>query len=83
MNTHDQIQSLITYLLTVETPSAMEEALNNLLTPAELLEIANRMQIIHMIEAGIPQRKIAEELGVGIATVSRGARVLKEKKNNE
>ncbi len=82
MNTHDQIQFLITHLLKVETPAAMEEALSNLLTPAEFLEVANRLQIITMIEAGIPQRKIAEELGVGIATVSRGARVLKEKKES-
>jgi TrpR family trp operon transcriptional repressor len=30
-----------------------------------------------MLEQGMPQRKIAETLGVGIATVSRGARAMK------
>ncbi|EXJ11001.1 Trp operon repressor [Nitrincola nitratireducens] len=51
--------------------------LESLLTPAELNEIPKRLQILKMLQAGIPQRKIAEQLGVGIATVSRGARALK------
>lgn len=79
MNTSQHIQELIEYLLAVQTPVAMEEALRSLLTPAEFAEITKRLQIFTLLEAGVPQRKIAEELGVGIATVSRGARVLKEK----
>ncbi len=79
MNTQDHIKQLIDYLLAVQTPEAMEEALRGLLTPAEFAEITNRLQIFRMLEAGMPQRKVAEELGVGIATVSRGARALKER----
>ena len=81
MNTRDHINQLIEYLLAVQTPAAMEEALRSLLTPAEFAEITNRLQIFRMLEAGIPQRRIAEDLGVGIATVSRGARALKERQN--
>ena len=55
----------------------MDNALRDLLTPAEYAEIVKRLQIFRMLEAGMPQRKIAEELGVGIATVTRGARALK------
>ncbi|AJQ96396.1 Trp family transcriptional regulator [Gynuella sunshinyii] len=68
---------LIEYLLAVKTPDQMEQALRELLTPAEFTEITKRLQIFKMLEAGVPQRKIAEELGVGIATVSRGARARK------
>ncbi|MBI5134785.1 helix-turn-helix domain-containing protein [Candidatus Uhrbacteria bacterium] len=51
--------------------------LKNILTPAELDEIATRLQIFKLLKKGVPQREVAEKLGVGIATVSRGARELK------
>jgi TrpR family trp operon transcriptional repressor len=79
MNTKQHMKELIEYLLAVQTPDAMEEALRSLLTPAEFAEITKRLQILRMLEAGHPQRKVAEELGVGIATVTRGAKALKEK----
>ena len=40
----------------------------------EQKEIANRIQIFSLFQQGLPQREIAERLGVGIATVSRGAK---------
>jgi TrpR family trp operon transcriptional repressor len=39
--------------------------------------MANRLQIIEMLQQGIPQRQIADTLGVGIATVTRGSHHLK------
>ena len=78
MNTIKHTAELIDYLLAVKTPEGMEEALRALLTPAEFADITNRLQIIKRLQAGVPQRRIAEQLGVGIATVSRGARALKE-----
>lgn len=74
------ISSLVSFLLTQQTPEQMEAALNELLTASELDEISNRIQIIEMLEQGIPQRKIAEELGVGIATVTRGSNALKKRR---
>ncbi len=82
MNTQHYIKELIDYLLAVKSPEEMEKALRALLTPAEFDDIVNRLQIFHMLEAGEPQRKIAEHLGVGIATVSRGARALKDFQDN-
>lgn len=68
---------LVNHLLNLNTPDEMEAALRQLLTPAESVEIAKRQQIIEMLEEGVPQRKIAETLGVGIATVTRGSNYLK------
>jgi TrpR family trp operon transcriptional repressor len=68
---------LLDHLLALDSREAMDAALRDLLTPAEYAEIIKRLQILRMLEAGVPQRKIAEELGVGIATVTRGARALK------
>ncbi len=48
----------------------------DLLTPAEYRELALRWQIVKLLHQGISQRRIARNLGVSVATVSRGARAL-------
>ncbi len=78
MNT-THLNELLDHLLTMQDSASLEEALRDLLTPAELTEVCNRLQILRMLEAGVPQREIARQLGVGIATVTRGARALKIK----
>lgn len=70
---------LLDHLLAPDSRQALDEALRDLLTPAEYTEIIKRLQILRMLEEGVPQRKIAEQLGVGIATVTRGARALKSR----
>jgi len=72
------IEHLVNHLLAQNSPEEMEKALSDLLTASELDEVAKRLQIFEMLAAGVPQRKIAESLGVGIATVSRGSNVLKK-----
>ncbi|MEX0584798.1 MAG: Trp family transcriptional regulator [Natronospirillum sp.] len=67
---------LIEHLLDVQGPEAMHAVLESLLTPAEYAEISKRLQIFKMLRSGTPHRKIAETLGVGVATVSRGSRAL-------
>jgi TrpR family trp operon transcriptional repressor len=73
------LQDLLDHLLSAKDPESMNTILQDLLTPSELSEISKRLQIIRLLETGMPQRQIAETLGVGIATVTRGSRALKEK----
>ena len=56
---------------------SLAEALRDLLTPSEFAEVVKRLQIFKLLEQGVPQRQIAETLGVGIATVTRGSRALR------
>ena len=77
----ENIRYLVDHLLAQNSPEALEKALGDLLTASELDDVARRLQIIEMLAEGIPQRQIAERLGVGIATVSRGSNVLKQRKN--
>lgn len=79
MNTDIYIRELVEHLLKANDTEAMNQTLQGLLTPSELNEISKRLQIFKLLEAGIPQRQIAETLGVGIATVTRGSRALKDK----
>lgn len=71
------LKELVDHLLAMPDRSAMETALHELLTLSELSEICNRLQILRRLEQGVPQREIARQLGVGIATVTRGSRALK------
>ncbi|MGO2149275.1 Trp family transcriptional regulator [Halomonas sp.] len=76
-STDDVYQTeLINFLVAIDSSEAMNEALESLLTPAEYQEISKRLQIFNLLRDGVPHRKIAELLGVGIATVSRGSRAL-------
>ncbi len=75
------IDQLVNHLLEQESPEEMEKALRDLLTRSELAEVANRLQIFEMLAQGIPQRQIAEKLGVGIATVTRGSNTLKRRES--
>ena len=58
----------------------LNEFLIDILTPGEYEEIMKRWEIVKMIHAGTPQHEIAKKLGVGVATVTRGSRALKNAK---
>lgn len=74
----EYVAALTSHLLDIDSADAMETALRDLLTPNEFVEVTKRLQIFRMLEQGVPQRQIAETLGVGIATVTRGSRALKD-----
>lgn len=69
-----QLAELIKLLLSIKTEDQMENLLLGILTPKELLEIPARLQIVKMLKKGISQQEIAQKLGVGIATVTRGSK---------
>lgn len=52
----------------------------DIFTPREYKEITKRWQIVRALAKGIPQREIAESLKVSIATITRGSRMLLNKK---
>ncbi len=74
----DYTRELIEHLRAASAAGRLEQALHSLLTPSELSEISKRLQIFKLLAAGMPQRQIAEKLGVGIATVTRGSRAMKD-----
>lgn len=71
-----QLNELIEMLLKVKTKEEMEDFLLGILTPKEREEIPMRLKIVKMLRSGITQHEIAESLGVGVATVTRGSREL-------
>jgi TrpR family trp operon transcriptional repressor len=71
-----QAQQIAEELEKLSSPKEVVNFLVGILTPKEISEIATRLEIVKMLKKGMPQRIIAEKLGVGVATVTRGSREL-------
>lgn len=74
------LDDLIKVLLNLKNREEAEDFLKGILTPKELKEIPTRLRIVRMLKEGIPQHQIAEKLGIGIATVTRGSKELQKKR---
>jgi len=73
--------SLINVIVNIgNDPVLLDAFFCDLFTPVEYTEIQKRWEIVKMLNNGIGQHKIAKDLKVGIATVTRGSRVLKDSK---
>lgn len=72
----NSLSPVVNYLMTQTSPQQMLAALEGLLTPYEQQELINRLQIFELLSKGVSQRRVAQQLGVGIATVTRGSRAL-------
>lgn len=57
----------------------LHDFLRDLLSPFELTDIATRWQIIKQLDRRVPHRKIARNLRVAVATITRGSRMLENK----
>jgi len=79
MKKNKLVQEFIKELHKVQGRDELLDFLEQILTPRELEEISHRYEILRLLEQGYTQRDIAAKLGVGIATVSRGARELKKR----
>jgi len=72
-----QFNHLTKTILLQDSEESLGKFLKAILTPDEIENFCTRLEIAKMLKQKIPQRKIAEKLGIGIATVTRGSRELK------
>lgn len=75
-----ELEKLLEKISTGKDKKLMREFLFDLLSPAEYRELAARWQIVKLLDQKISHREIASKLKVSVATVSRGARELQNKK---
>lgn len=76
--TNKELDELIKTLLRIGSKEQMQDFLEGILTPKELLEIPNRLAIIKMLKSGVSQHEVANRLRVGISTVTRGSKELQK-----
>ena len=59
----------------------IKDLFNGLLTQSELDDIAQRWNIIKMLDKQESQRSIAKKLSVSLCKITRGAKILKNEKS--
>ncbi len=69
-----QKKELLQQILSIKDEDTLNKFMNGILTKAEYDDLVTRLQIVKNIKSGMPHREIAEKLGVGVATVSRGSK---------
>lgn len=58
----------------IQDKALLEDFLVGVTTAKERKELTQRVEVVKRLLAGEPQHKIAQDLGVGIATVTRGSK---------
>ena len=76
MKLPESLKIITDTLWQIKSKEDFQDALEDLLTPAEICEIGDRIEILKQLKLNIPQREIAEKLWVSITTVSRWSRLL-------
>ncbi len=76
MELNQSLKIISDTLWQVDNKEDFEKVLEDLLTPAEICELWDRIEILKQLKENIPQREIANKLWISITTVSRWNRLL-------
>jgi TrpR family transcriptional regulator, trp operon repressor len=71
------IRAVVELFASVHGRRDMRRLLEEMLTPAEVHDLALRWRLVQCLHAGEPQRRIASELGISLCKITRGSRILK------
>jgi TrpR family trp operon transcriptional repressor len=74
----ENLSELSRVLAKADNGALIEEFLRCLLTPSETADIAARWALVKDLDAGLPQRQIARNLGISLCKITRGSRELKK-----
>lgn len=69
-------KNVVELVYSIQDKKLLEDFLVGVTSAKERVELAQRLEIIKRLLAGEAQHKIARDLGVGIATVTRGSKEL-------
>lgn len=74
------MNEIIEVLSKLKTTSEINSFLNEILTEKEINTLSKRWRILKMLACGDTQREIAKKLNVSLCKITRGAKILKNKK---
>jgi TrpR family trp operon transcriptional repressor len=77
-NNRPDVSGIVGVLCRISDQPEMERFLGEILTPAELHDLALRWELMNKLSQGNSQRQIASELGISLCKITRGAKILKD-----
>lgn len=77
-NTMNKIKEISGVLAATDDPMLIEAFLNSILTPKEIHDISSRWELVKLLDSGVSQRKIAENLHLSLCKITRGSKELKK-----
>ncbi len=72
-----EISELSQIIAQINDPQKVEKFLTEMLTPNERKDLVLRWNLMKMLKAGVPQRKISSDLGISLCKITRGSKILK------
>lgn len=72
------LEELSRVLASADDPVLIRDFLRSLLTEHEVKDISSRWILVRLLDKGMSQRGIAEELGLSLCKITRGSRELKK-----
>jgi len=74
-------KEITTFLAETGDADTIRRFLKSILTPKEIQDLASRWQLVKMLENGVTQRKIADQLHISLCKITRGSRELKKQQS--
>lgn len=72
------IDELMEVFCRIRRPEDMRQFFGEIFTSAERHDLALRWELMQLLHKGLPQRDIAEQLGISLCKITRGAKILKQ-----
>jgi len=64
-----------------ENRDTIEDFLKSILTENEIEAISSRWELVKLLDSGMSQRKISDELGLSLCKITRGSKELKKRRS--
>ena len=77
----ENIKEISKLVKNIDSETEVINFFKELLTESEIETLSKRWRILELLKQGYTQREIAKELKVSLCKVTRGAKVLKDKKS--
>ena len=72
---------LLDVILSIKNKDELDCFFEEIFTPSELSDLSLRWKLLKDLHAGMTQRKIAEKYGISLCKITRGSKILKDKKS--
>ncbi|MBN1893290.1 transcriptional regulator [bacterium] len=71
-----KIGEIVKVLSGIRDEASMGRFLEEILTPAEIHDLSLRWELMKRLKKNMPQRRIAQELGISLCKITRGAKII-------